>query len=796
MLLVAAALLQAAAAMFAGATPPASPPAPAPVAAAPAPAVSEVVVTADPAGLLERRPTGAVFGLPLPLLETPRSATFVSAQTLDRYGARTVDDLVAVAPGTFTDSYYGVPGALNVRGTLAETYFDGFKRIENRGTYPTLLGSAEEVQIVRGPPTPAFGPGKVGGLLDLVPHSARDPERGWPDAPTGYAEAGGGSYGYRVFDGEVSAPLQLGALPGGGFLYVEAEDGPEYYRGVDPKHLLLQGSVGFDLAPGWRLAVQAEAGRYEGAVQTPGWNRLTQALIDHGTYITGRDTTLKDTNGDGRLQPSEIGPGGLITGYFGFPPAPDPRFTLDTGVGTAQLSRRTVFVSDRDFNDTDTRTLKIDLLRTLGNGDRIALQAFYDDLYDRRFVSYGFPAAYDARVLEGRLSWSGTRDLGPVHLELLAGADARRYSGRQRESSNGGYIALDRRDLVNGPTATDILDDPFSVDGGLTFETDVTSRYTDAGLFGQADARWLGFDLLAGLRGDRFDLASRDDGTLVFGATPGQTYQAVDHGWSGTLSLSYAAPFGLRPYATIARTQALELSQAGGVAPSLIVEGAELSQSYLEEAGLKLRLFGDRLTGAFSLYRQTRTQLGERNAVVGIRGEGAELELRALLTRHWSATVAANLQRTTVRGPDPSFIVVPPSAVGVAPQDGYGGSYAVFAVSTLRPGDYTDTLIPRYVASPYLTWTGDHHGWGQLGATAGFSAIGATAGILPGAVRLPAYVTANGSGFWQSGPWRVTVNVDNLANTLAFTPVADVYAEVAALPIQGRTWRARLRRAF
>ena len=298
------------------------------------------------------------------------------------------------------------------------------------------------------------------------------------------------------------------------------------------------------------------------------------------------------------------------------------------------------------------------------------------------------------------------------------------------------------------------------------------------------------------MRGDRFDLASRDNGTLVFGATPGQTYQAVDHGWSGTLSLSYAAPFGLRPYATVARTQALELSQAGGVAPSLVVEGAELSQSYLEEAGLKLRAFHDRLTGAFSLYRQTRTQLGERNAVVGVRGEGAELEVRALLSRHWSATFAANIQRTTVRGPDGSFIVVPPSAVGVSPQDGYGGSYAVYAVSTLRPGDYTDTLIPRYVASPYLTWTGDRRDWGRLGATAGFSAVGRTSGILPGAVRLPAYVVANASGFYELGPWRVTLNVDNLADTLAFTPVADVYAEVAALPIQGRTWRARLRRAF
>ena len=27
-------------------------------------------------------------------------------------------------------------------------------------------------------------------------------------------------------------------------------------------------------------------------------------------------------------------------------------------------------------------------------------------------------------MLEGRLSWSGARDLGPVKLELLAGADA------------------------------------------------------------------------------------------------------------------------------------------------------------------------------------------------------------------------------------------------------------------------------------------------------------------------------------------------------------------------------------
>ena len=767
-----------------------------PAVPAEAPAVAEVVVTADPAGLLERRPSAAVSGLPTPLLETPRAATFVSAATLDRYGVRTVEDLVEVAPGSFTASYYGVPGALNLRGTLAETYFDGFKRIENRGTYPTPLGAAERVEIVRGPPNPVFGPGKVGGFLNIVPRTARDPERGWPARATGALEAGGGAYGYGLLTGELGAPVRLAGRGGGVFLYAELETGPEVYRGIAPSHAVVQAALDLDLAPGWRLGLSAQVERAEGAVQTPGWNRLTQALIDRGEYLTGRDATLRDTNGDGRLQPSETGGGGLIAGYFGSPPGRDPRFTLDAGVGTAKLDRRTVFVSPRDFNDTDTRTLKLDLVRELGNGDRVTLTAFYDDLYNRRFVSYGFPAAYDSRVLEGRLSWLGRREWGPVRLDLLAGADARRFEGRQRESFNGGNIALDRRDLAAGPSPTDVLDDPFSVDGGLAWETDVTSRHTIAGLFGQGEARWAGWALTAGVRGDRFDLAARDDGALVFGPAPGRTYADSLTGWSGNVSLAYAAPWGLRPYATLARAQSLELGQAGGVPPSLIQAGAAVSTSHLAEAGVKGGWLAGRLTGAVSLYRQTRTSLGQNNAVVGVLGRGAELELRWAFDRHWSATVAGNLQRSTVRGPDGSFLVIPPAAAGVAPQDGYGGGYAVFATSQLRAGDYTNTRIPRYVASLYATWTGDRRDRGRLGATAGFSAVGETGGILPGAVRLPAYAVANASGFWERGTWRLTLNIDNLADVLAFTPVADVYAEVAALPIAGRTWRARLRRAF
>src|SRR5882757_10043362 len=90
------------------------------------PTVSEIVVTSDKVGLLERRPNDTVFGLNKPLVDTPRSASLISDLTIQRYGIQSIDNLVAIAPGTFTASFYGVPGSLNIRGTYAENYFRGF----------------------------------------------------------------------------------------------------------------------------------------------------------------------------------------------------------------------------------------------------------------------------------------------------------------------------------------------------------------------------------------------------------------------------------------------------------------------------------------------------------------------------------------------------------------------------------------------------------------------------------------------------------------------------------------------
>src|ERR1700722_10812425 len=144
----------------------------------------ELVITADRVGLLERRASNTVFGLSKPLIETPRAASIITATNIQRYGIQTIDQLTTVAPGTFTASFYGVPGTLNIRGTLAENYFEGFKLITNWGTYATPVGDASRIDIVRGPPSPIYGPGFVGGLLNFIPKTAGE-NGAYPSTPSG-----------------------------------------------------------------------------------------------------------------------------------------------------------------------------------------------------------------------------------------------------------------------------------------------------------------------------------------------------------------------------------------------------------------------------------------------------------------------------------------------------------------------------------------------------------------------------------------------------------------------------------
>jgi iron complex outermembrane recepter protein len=803
---------------------PGDPPA-ATTAAPPAESSGEVIVTADRAGLLERRPSSTALGLSKPAIETPRAISEVSAVTIQRYGIKTVNDLVSVSPSTYTASFYGIPGSLNIRGNFADNYFEGFKLIENRGTFTTPLGDAAQIEIVRGPPSSIYGPGKVGGFLNFVPKSAASENL---TQPAGQIQVAVGSYQDYSINGQVGAPIKLGSADGGIYVYGEDEDAHSFYRGIYPKHQLGEVSVNFDLPQSWTFDLDGLVYASSGDIQTPGWNRLTQSLVDNRTYITGRNTTLMNTPGVPYLTPDQATPtafapypnnftavgGGLYAAYFGFPPALPPQFQLNSpGAGsTVKLSPQDVDVGPLDFSNTLTGNLVTGLSKTFANDSVLKFQFFYDGLENKRYVSYGFPAWFRANTYEERVTYNFKWDSPDqvVTSNTIVGVDDRYYQGRDMQSFNSGLIALDRRDLSVGATPTDTICDPFAL--GIKgdqiptncqgWEMDIHSRYNDAGLFATTDITfWKRLDVILSGRYDWYDAHSTDTGILSFDSPSGSASKG-DGTYS--ISVSYKLPFGLLPYFTYAQASSLEVQQAGDLKPADLVSGGWLSHSDLIEGGVKFQLLDRTIVGSIDGYQQDRTLLaGFNGAALNTRATGAELEVRYLATKNISFTFTGDLQHTEVLGPDTSTDYIPAYAVcgkNLACELGsWGGAFLVFNFSSLpgRSGNYTLSSVPAGVASFHGNYITDQYDWGRLGVTAGATYVSSTSGTIQNAIKYPAYTLVDLSAFYQHGPYEVDLNIDNLLDTFYVTPNSDpTYVNVSAIPGVGRTWRVTLKRSF
>ncbi|HUO03055.1 MAG TPA: TonB-dependent receptor [Rhizomicrobium sp.] len=766
--------------------------------------IETVIVTGDRAHLIETQPDDTALGLNLPLLETPRAVTAVSDTTLDRYGITGVDTLTAITPSAYTASYYGVEGAVNLRGTLAETYFEGFKRVEDRGTYTTPLGDAAEIQLVRGPPSVIFGPGKVGGLVNFVPKS----ETATDSDISGEVTATYGSYSKRNTTGQVGVPLSLGSVTGGIHAYGELDDSFSYYRGIHPSHQLIELTGNFATGP-WVMQSDYMYYHSNGDVQTPGWNRLTQALIDNGTYVTGSNTSLS-THGKPTLTFNDLGgdPYSFSPTYTplyiaspGCGTCTDANHALDSGVGTAMLDRRTVYIDPGvDFSDTITHTGFAELSRSLNGDDRIRLQGFVDTLANDRFVSYGFPASYRTLIGETRVRYDFTEDFGRLTLMNVVGASYRYVGAIGKESFNSGVIALDRRDISMPALPNDIFASPFAIlpagQEGLGWENNVHSTTADAGAFATSDIAWdKDLNLILGGRYDAYNVRSVDQGVLAFEPGSGEAGKGM---FTYSASLNYKTDFGLVPYVTQAKDSAVEIGQASQVLTSLLANEDWLSTSFLDEYGTKFSFLDQHLVGSLAWYRQERTQLQQAGGVItvmGTRSKGAEAEIRYVMNPNLSFTLAGSLQHTIVKGPDESFAYIPARDAGVPPANGFGGAYVVYTFSSLpgKSGNYEDTLIPHAVISPYLTYTSDGQNWG---ATFGGTYVSRTEQTVPDPIIFPSYVLMNLSSFLRMGAWEADVNIDNLADARYFTPDADTYANLAALPGIGRTWRITIKRSF
>jgi iron complex outermembrane receptor protein len=764
-------------------------------------------------GSLRSLPTqdvGSVFGFDKSVLETPRSVSTISSEQIERFGIDDIDELVTLAPGTFTQSFFGVAGGLDVRGTPGETYFRGVRRLDNPGNYPTPIGASDRIDVVRGPATPIYGPSKIGGYLNFVPKSARADTGQYLDEPTGSLSYTTGSWDKNMITAEVGGPGEIGAQGFGYYVYGMMEDSGSYYENTETKQSLVQASFDIDVNDKLRFMVGGMFHNYEGN-QIAGWNRLTQDLVDTGTYITG-DSQPLDTDGDGSISHQEY----LATldfddmdgdGAFGIAPFVfRPQFVtvgdLDSlqalvNPGTAQLKGSQVLVAPDDVLQAETKTLYFDFIYTMDSGWEIKNQLFFEDYDTLSENAYGFSQFGSATVIEEKLIISKVFESAGGLTTSLQLSPSYRYTDYEHGDDYANEF-FDRRDLTGPSTALDrrllatrINDDYAEYDIG---------DYGDLGIAFLADFTWdMGLSAVLGVRYDTIDVTGHipvdkillgtftvpfvqvtDDGLYLtndFVDTANYTLDDVtapvdasdtEDGISWTASVSWA--FGeFIPYVTASEQSTVIAGQGANIGNANIFNQAWFDTSELFEFGIKTSFLDDTLYMALSVYEQERTDFNAQAIVTNQtnKTEGLEFEARwaaterLLLTFGYSNMEVVNLN-TLANGGRFSFFGAE-DMPQIDPTLVYGGQ--VIGVVENTPG-----LEGRRAGVPedIFTFTGTYAFDNGIALNLSVVDVESTPSGFSRAVILPAYTLVNVGAVYETERWLFNVVAKNITDERYF----------------------------
>ena len=751
--------------------------------------------TTDRIGIVPSEPVDVVLGLDKSLFETPRSATSIAIETMDRFGMTDIDDLVMLAASSFTQSFFGVSGSLDLRGTSGENYFNGIRRLDNPGNYATPIGAADRVDIVRGPASVIYGPSKIGGYMNFVPKSARADTGQYLRGPTGEVSVGAGSWDRAVVAAEVGGPGALGGKPFGYYLFAEREDSGSYYRDTATDNVVLQATFNVDLGDRVRLLWGGMYQDYDGN-EVGGWNRLTQELVDRGTYVTGLAKPL-DADGDGFVSHAEYDASNGGAGLFDFVVDPDSRtgasvfgadFALDpVTVGTARLDGDEVLVARGDVLRTEDVVLYADMHYAAGPRWEVTNKLYFERYDHLSEVAYGFAEFADSRVLEDQLIVTFSQDTRWGRLRVLVSPSVRRTEFEHANDFANEHF--DRRDLTGPSTARDRR--LLATRTDRDYSDYSVGSYTTFGLAALTDLDWdNGLNAVLGVRQERIDLKSRQPA--------GRTRSGVAIDADGTedilswtASVSYRMAGGWMPYATFAEQTTVVAGQGAQVLPSNVALGQAVATSELREFGVKAAFLDNRLFAQAVYFEQERTDFSAQAIVTNqaSRSEGFEAELRWQATERISLIAAytdlevVNLN-TLANGGRFSFLGAG-DLPHTDPTTFYGGTVGGFVTLASNP-DATRAGVPERLAAATVLY--EREAWRV------FASVADVASVYSGfsrKVKLPAYTLVNAGMQFGGRRWSVTVAGKNLTDERYFRAnFPNLFGGVVVLPELPRHFQA------
>lgn len=760
--------------------------------------LEEIVVSGDRLDVIPTKPVDSVFGFGKSVMETPRSLTTISQDLLEKTVINSIDDLVALSPGVFTESFFGVAGSLDVRGSPGENYFRGMRRISNPGNYPVAIGASASIDIVRGPASPIYGPSQIGGYLNFVPRSAQKSDGSTLTEETGKIEYTGGSFGKRVLQAEVGGPAEIFGKTLGYYIYGQNEDSGSYYENTHTRQSIVQMAYNMDFTDHFRTEFGGMYQHYAGN-QVAGWNRLTQALINNGTYITGSPPNL-DTNGDGLLSQAESAAGGLNTAPFyvpGFGETPaqlaaaiaaaSPNIGL-VNPGTTHISGNQVLVSPLDALGDDVISLYFDLIAEVAGGFKLQNKSFYESVKNINLNAYGFSQEANTYAIEDQFIVSNKWKFADGFDTALQISPSIRYSGFEHgDDFSDEYF--DRRDITQPSSPIDHR--TLSVLGQDLYSDHTRGYYADYGFAILNDTTlFTKLDALVGARYDYIKMASRQLGDVigVDAENPAIDAKWQHGGFSYTASLSYDAPFGVRPYVTYSKQSTLILGQGGQIDPANVSGHKAVGDSSLKEVGIKALELGGHLFLSVDYFNQTRIDFNAQDTVTNnaTKATGYEFEGRYVVNPMLTITGAyTNMKIVNLTGgiDGSQFAFLGGQELlnlGINPALVYGsvvGQLAPYTGATPRKAG-----IPQQVAS--LNFLASADPWlPGLSGTVAIQHVSSVPSGFAGDVTLPKYTLLTLGARYERGKWALNLACKNCSDARYFrSNFPDLFGSSVVLP--------------
>ncbi len=277
----------------------ASSPAPAPAApSAPAAAsqgqqastLDTVVVQDVPVdqNILPNAPSSSIYGLDTSLQDTPRTVSQINSDQISSPTIKNSNDFVYYTPGLTVKGGQGDPVQPTIRGGLGQVYINGFLAgLSGNANGPTYSNNAiESVDVAAGPATVVYGPSSLtSGYINYITKQPYfDGFHGYVQADFGSWVSGGSSYPDFRQTIDFGAPIIKDQLAYR--VSVQKQEADGYYDNTHDNYNDIYFALSYIPYKDLELDYNVE-GKTVDQFFTSGWNRMTQALVNNGTYING-----------------------------------------------------------------------------------------------------------------------------------------------------------------------------------------------------------------------------------------------------------------------------------------------------------------------------------------------------------------------------------------------------------------------------------------------------------------------------------------------------------------------------